>query len=115
MRLPRVYLFYHLSTKKAIQRALNTTWRAPGHDIKEDALKELNKAEDNEPTLQFSVTATDVMKHWELALVLMAALCQTDGWPAEDMSPVHHLSGVNIPHFNVINNHIYYHYSLWPL
>lgn len=25
-----------------------------------------------------------------------------------------HLSGVNILHFNVINNHIYYHYSLWP-
>lgn len=24
-----------------------------------------------------------------------------------------HLSGVNILHFNVINNHIYYHYSLW--
>lgn len=38
------------------------------------------------------------------------------GWPAE----VTHRQCVispepNIPHFNVIDNHIFYHYSLWPL
>lgn len=38
------------------------------------------------------------------------------GWPAE----VTHRQCVispepNIPHFNVVDNHIFYHYSLWPL